>query len=116
MVELLRAVGRQTSASHLRSYIGRLLAVLVVEESDREPQSPIVTSTHPAHTALIEPLTDRELEILRLIGEGASNEQIATHFVISIHTVRKHISNILSKLNVKNRTEAAAYARRSGIL
>jgi LuxR family maltose regulon positive regulatory protein len=116
MVELLRAVGRQASASHLRSYIGRLLTALAVDETDRELRSPTVTSNQSVHTALIEPLTDRELDILRLIGEGASNEEIATHFVISIHTVRKHISNILSKLDVKNRTEAAAYARRSGIL
>ncbi len=116
MVELLRAVGRQASATPLRIYIGRLLTAFVADESDREPQSPISVPIQPARAALIEPLTDRELEILRLIGEGASNEQIATHFVISIHTVRKHISNILSKLDVKNRTEAAAYARRSGIL
>lgn len=116
MVELLRAVGRQVTASHLRSYIGRLLAALIVDESDRETQSPIAISSQPTHAVLIEPLTEREMEILRLISEGASNEQIATHFIISIHTVRKHISNILSKLDVKNRTEAVAYARRSGIL
>ncbi len=116
MVELLRAVGRQASASPLRAYMGRLLAALVIDEADRDTQSPIAISTQPAHAALIEPLTDRELDILRLIGEGASNEEIATHFVISIHTVRKHISNILSKLDVKNRTEAVAYARRAGIL
>ena len=114
MVELLRAVSRQTSASDLRPYIGRLLAAL----ANYDPlgvASPLpVSQTAPA--ALIEPLSEREQEVLRLLGEGFSNEQIASHLVISIHTVRKHVSNILEKMDVKNRTEAVAFARRSGLL
>lgn len=116
LVDLLRAVGRRSSAGHLRPYIGRLLAAFAADEHDGERQSPPVMPAQPAMLQLIEPLTERELEVLRLMSDGASNEQIAAHLVISIHTVRKHISNILSKMDARNRTEAVAYARRSGLL
>lgn len=115
MVELLRAVGRQTGASYLRSYIGRLLTAFPNKDQGDASQLSSLNS-QLASSVLIEPLSERELEVLRLLGEGASNEQIASHLVISIHTVRKHVSNILEKMDAKNRTEAVAYARRSGLL
>ena len=111
LIELLRAVGRQASANHLRPYLGRLLAAFV------EPAPPgVEPSPGLPSTSLIDPLTVREQEVLRLVGEGASNEEIAAALVISIHTVRKHVSNILSKLDVASRTEAVAHARRLGLL
>lgn len=62
-----------------------------------------------------EPLTEREMEILKLVARGLSNQQIAEEFVISERTARTHISNILAKLHLANRTQAALYALRQGI-
>jgi len=62
-----------------------------------------------------EPLTERELEVLRLIARGKSNKEIARGLVISEATVRTHVSNILGKLQLSSRTQAALYALREGI-
>jgi NarL family two-component system response regulator LiaR len=62
-----------------------------------------------------EPLTEREMEILQLVARGMSNHQIAEELVISERTARTHISNILAKLHLANRTQAALYALRQGI-
>lgn len=62
-----------------------------------------------------EQCTARELEVLRLIGEGRSNQEIADELYIGIKTVKTHVSNILSKLAVEDRTQAAIYAHRHGI-
>jgi LuxR family maltose regulon positive regulatory protein len=60
---------------------------------------------------LIEPLSTREQEVLREIAVGFSNQQIADHLVISLHTVKLHVKHILAKLTVTNRTQAVARAR-----
>ncbi|WCK55715.1 response regulator transcription factor [Aneurinibacillus sp. Ricciae_BoGa-3] len=62
-----------------------------------------------------EQCTARELEVLALIGQGKSNQEIADELFIGIKTVKTHVSNILSKLNVEDRTRAAIYAHRHGI-
>ena len=59
----------------------------------------------------VSPLTDRELEVLRLIATGSTNREIAAQLVISEGTVKNHISNILSRLGLRDRTQAALYAR-----
>jgi two-component system, NarL family, response regulator LiaR len=61
-------------------------------------------------------LTERELEVLRLIANGKDNSQIAAELHISPKTVKNHISNILMKLQIENRIQAAVYAVRSGIV
>ena len=61
-------------------------------------------------------LTEREIDVLRLVAQGCSNPQIAQHLNITINTVKVHLRNILDKLQVENRTQAAAYAVRSGLL
>ncbi|HEX8982620.1 MAG TPA: response regulator transcription factor [Ktedonobacterales bacterium] len=61
-------------------------------------------------------LSERELEVLRLIAEGANNTEIAERLVISEHTVKRHVSNILSKLHLADRTQAAVYAWREGVV
>ena len=62
-----------------------------------------------------EPLTEREMEVLRLVARGLSNEEIAERLYIGERTARTHVSNILSKLHLANRTQAALYALREGL-
>lgn len=61
-------------------------------------------------------LSEREMEVLRLIAEGVNNTEIAERLVISEHTVKRHVSNILSKLHLADRTQAAVYAWREGVV
>ncbi len=70
------------------------------------------TVTPPLYgTILAEPLSERELEVLRLIAQGMTNREAAEKLVIATSTVKKHLENIYSKLNVNNRTQAIAQAR-----
>ena len=61
-----------------------------------------------------DPLTDREMDVLKLVAQGMTNQEISEELVISEGTVRTHVSNILSKLHLANRTQAALYALREG--
>ncbi|HEX6520175.1 MAG TPA: LuxR C-terminal-related transcriptional regulator [Streptosporangiaceae bacterium] len=65
---------------------------------------------------LADPLTERELEVLRLIAAGRSNQRIAHDLVVALDTVKKHVSHVLGKLGAANRTEAAARARQLGLI
>jgi NarL family two-component system response regulator LiaR len=62
-----------------------------------------------------DPLTEREVEVLKLVAKGLSNQEIAQKLVISERTICAHISNIMNKLHLANRTQAALYALREGI-
>jgi two-component system, NarL family, response regulator LiaR len=62
-----------------------------------------------------DPLTERELEVLRLISKGLSNKEIASAIFVAEWTVRTHVSNILGKLHLASRTQAALYALRAGL-
>ncbi|HTZ50600.1 MAG TPA: response regulator transcription factor [Spirochaetia bacterium] len=62
-----------------------------------------------------DPLTERELDVLRLIAQGLSNKEIASKIFVAEWTVRSHVSNILGKLHLASRTQAALYALRSGL-
>jgi NarL family two-component system response regulator LiaR len=63
-----------------------------------------------------EPLTEREVEVLKLVAQGMSNHEIAEALVIGERTVRTHVSSILGKLHLANRTQAALYALREGLV
>jgi LuxR family transcriptional regulator, maltose regulon positive regulatory protein len=65
---------------------------------------------------LIEPLSDRELEVLELLAAGRSNRQIAEQLVVALDTTKKHVSHILDKLGASNRTQAVARAREFGLI
>ena len=81
---------------------------------------PAAPASTPAPTAARPPgdsdLTNREIEVLRLIAHGATNREIAEQLVITEGTVKNHISNILSRLGLRDRTQAALYAREAGLL
>ena len=62
-----------------------------------------------------EPLTGREMDVLRLVAQGLTNQEIAETLIIGVGTVRTHVSNILAKLHLANRTQAALYALREGL-
>jgi DNA-binding NarL/FixJ family response regulator len=85
------------------SFLQPSIAAKVVAEFARQSK--------PAPSPLAEPLTPRELDILRLMVEGLSNKEIADTLVISEGTVKNHISNILGKLEVRDRTQAALKAK-----
>jgi ATP/maltotriose-dependent transcriptional regulator MalT len=65
---------------------------------------------------LVEPLSARELEVLGLLAAGAPNRAIAKQLVVTLDTVKRHVSNLFSKLGVANRTQAVARARELGLL
>jgi LuxR family maltose regulon positive regulatory protein len=92
------------------AYIQRLLAAFPIEEPEQDapPQTP--------ESELIEPLSDRELEVLQLLAKGLSNQEIATRLYLSIHTVKVHARNIYGKLGVSNRAQAGDKARALGLL
>jgi two-component system, NarL family, response regulator LiaR len=79
----------------------------------------VVQEIHGGRQETINPFTElseRELEVIRLIADGLSNSDIAAALVISEKTVKSHVSNILSKLHLADRTQAAVYAWREGIV
>ncbi|HET7080632.1 MAG TPA: response regulator transcription factor [Chloroflexia bacterium] len=69
----------------------------------------------PPHPPTVDPLTEREMEVLRRVAHGETNQQIAAALGISEATARTHVSNILSKLHLASRTQAALYALREGL-
>jgi len=74
------------------------------------------SASEVANRSLLEPLSERELDVLRLIAAGHSNQDIADHLVISVTTVKKHINHIFGKLGVESRTQAIAHAQSLNIL
>jgi LuxR family maltose regulon positive regulatory protein len=111
MAILLYKVATQTKPD-IRNYAERLLAAYYQEQAER----PVTLVKALPGDALIEPLSKREVEVLRLIAEGCPNKEIAAQLVISIGTVKRHALNIFTKLDVKNRTEAVARARELNML
>jgi len=86
---------------------GKLVGMLGDARPDRKPAAPAL----PAGIDL----TERELEVLRLIGTGATNREIADTLVVSEGTVKNHVSSILSRLGLRDRTQAALYAHEHGL-
>ena len=110
MQELLaRSLEAQAlTESNLRVYVGKLLSHFDANIS--------AGPSKPTGDALIEPLTERELEVLRLIAKGLSNREISERLFLALSTVKGHTRIIFDKLQVQRRTEAVARARELGLL
>jgi LuxR family maltose regulon positive regulatory protein len=94
-------------------YVRQLLAAF----PSAEPPEQIERTRAQAPTSdLVEPLSERELEVLALIAQGLTNREIASRLFLSLNTVKAHTRNIYGKLGVNNRTQAASRARFLGIL
>ncbi len=90
-------------ADNVSPYLNRLLAAFAMPST--------ATTQSPANRLLLEPLSERELEVLRLMAEGYSNREIADKLVFTIATAKKHAEHIYGKLGVSSRTQAIARAR-----
>jgi DNA-binding NarL/FixJ family response regulator len=107
LVEAIRAAARG------ESFLQQSIAAKVLAEFNRLEER---IHPGPSLAELVEPLSDRELEILRLLAAGDSNKEIAAALFITEGTVKNHVTNILGKLGVRDRTQAALRARELGIL
>ncbi|MBV9227927.1 MAG: LuxR family transcriptional regulator, partial [Chloroflexi bacterium] len=108
---MARLLSKAATLGRMPDYIGKLLAVFKAEEQKREDTS----SQSPAQP-LIEPLSQRELEVLRLIVQGLSNQEISERLFLALDTVKGHNRKIFGKLQVQRRTEAVARAHELGLL
>jgi len=101
LVEAIRRASKGEATLH-----PRVAARLIKQFSHKEPD----------RSNLFTELTEREMEVLTLIARGFTNQKIAEDLVISVGTVKGHVSNILSKLHLADRTQAAVYAWQEGIV
>ena len=100
--ELLRAI---RDVYHGEASLHPTIARKLIKELNRPAELPPTA----------DPLTEREVEVLRLVAQGPSNDDIAAKLVVSERTVRTHVSNILDKLHLANRTRATLYALKQGL-
>jgi NarL family two-component system response regulator LiaR len=101
-LELLQAI---RDVAQGKASLHPAIAFKVMRELSQPPSLPPTS----------EPLTVRELDVLRLVARGMSNQEVAANLVISERTVGSHVSNILGKLHLANRTQAALYAMHEGL-
>ena len=104
---------RQVAARGIEpDYVQKLLDAFAVQANGTPPSFGL----RSVPSSLVEPLSERELEVLRLVAEGLSNREIAERLVVAIGTVKVHIHNICGKLDAQNRTQAILRAQQLGLL
>jgi LuxR family maltose regulon positive regulatory protein len=116
---LAQSVERRAPHNPISVYVERLLSAFPGEQraaSARAATSSAVQRSPFGIQPLIEPLSARELEVLRLIAEGLSNQAIAERLIVAFSSVKRHIKNLYGKLGVQSRTQALLRARELGLL
>lgn len=110
MLRLLQAAAQRGIAVE---YINKLIPAFNISVSPMVSAMPIANETRPQHpgATLIEPLSERELQVLRLLDSPLTSEQIGSELYVSVNTIRTHIRNIYAKLDVHGRLEAIQKAR-----
>jgi two-component system, NarL family, response regulator YdfI len=104
------AIVSDATTQEIEGAVHAVNAGLIVTAPDFLPE------THPAAEELLDPLSERELEVLDLLAEGLSNKLIAHPLHISEHTVKTHVASIFAKLGASSRTEAVSQAIRRGLV
>jgi LuxR family maltose regulon positive regulatory protein len=104
MAKLLGRINVSREGGRLKDYVRKLLFAFGKEET-------LHPSALIAHPSLVEPLSERELQVLRLVAAGASNREIAKALIVTVGTVKAHMHHIYGKLGVQSRTQAIARAR-----
>jgi LuxR family maltose regulon positive regulatory protein len=108
---LLQRMKDEGGTLRVKEYLGRLLTAF-----GEQPASADFHPSFPTPQPLVEPLSERELEVLRLIAQGDSNPEIAAKLVVAVSTVKTHVNNIFTKLGAQSRTQAVAHARELKLL
>jgi LuxR family maltose regulon positive regulatory protein len=113
-IQMARLLTEAAEHTMMPDYTARLLVAFKHElhNSDEKPGDPGVSPVQP----MVEPLSQRELEVLRLVAHGFSNREICKHLFLALNTVKGHNRRIFEKLQVQRRTEAVARARELGLI
>ncbi len=115
LAERTWGLGDGTQGHDVRGYTHQLLAVFRAAGIEPQAGVPLALSAPRVLTSDGEMLTEREQEVLRLLVAGCSNQVIAAELIVAVGTVKRHVSNIMSKLGVQSRLEAVARARELGL-
>jgi len=110
------AVDDAELADHLAELLAEVPGLRLAAPGERGDVALVAPTVETAETETSPPLTARELDVLMLLAEGASNKTIARRLGISVHTAKFHVGRLLDKLDASGRTDAVAHAARLGVL
>lgn len=116
LVNAIREVAREGSVIDPKVVETLVSALSELMPDDSDTFASRISIAPPSRQKVPEPLTERELEVLGLIAEGASNHEIARRLVVSLATVKTHINHIFGKLDAESRVQVVARARTIGLL